>query len=122
MYQPKTNEHCPDCQVKIGRRHLPSCDVERCPICGGQFFSCGCPRRDRKYRRLLWDGHFYGKAADDALALRGLFSRWADSGGWVKCGPGDAGAKPDYNALGAILTWNPLTRDWEDRLDTRSKA
>jgi len=33
---------CHGCNIKHGGRHHPGCDVERCPRCGGQWFSCGC--------------------------------------------------------------------------------
>ena len=36
-------EHrCHDCNVKIGGKHHPRCDMERCPRCSGQLISCGC--------------------------------------------------------------------------------
>ena len=36
-------EHpCHDCAVVKGQLHVESCEVERCPACGGQAFNCGC--------------------------------------------------------------------------------
>ena len=33
---------CHDCRVVHGQLHVPSCDVERCPACGGQAIGCDC--------------------------------------------------------------------------------
>jgi hypothetical protein len=38
---------CHDCAAIKGQYHVPSCDMEQCPNCGGQLISCGC--------NILWD-------------------------------------------------------------------
>ena len=35
-------EMCHDCGAKLGRYHHANCDVEQCPICGGQLIGCNC--------------------------------------------------------------------------------
>lgn len=35
---------CGDCAVRKGQLHVPSCDVEQCPGCGGQAIGCDCER------------------------------------------------------------------------------
>ena len=36
------NGPCHDCAVVKGEYHVPGCDVERCPTCGGQIYACEC--------------------------------------------------------------------------------
>jgi hypothetical protein len=33
---------CEDCFVARGQLHIPGCDMEPCPKCGGQVITCGC--------------------------------------------------------------------------------
>lgn len=42
---------CHDCNAVAGQYHIYGCDVERCPICGGQAIGCECDyRHDAKLR------------------------------------------------------------------------
>lgn len=42
---------CGDCAVLPGQYHVPSCDLEQCPACGGQALSCDC---DLKASKPMW--------------------------------------------------------------------
>ena len=37
-----TEVACHDCAVIPGQLHVPGCDVEQCPACGGQAIACSC--------------------------------------------------------------------------------
>jgi hypothetical protein len=38
----RPDSRCHDCGAAAGRLHQRGCDMERCPLCGGQPISCGC--------------------------------------------------------------------------------
>ena len=44
---------CHDCYVIKGEFHVPGCDVERCPSCGGQIIGCECDWSDGKSRDVV---------------------------------------------------------------------
>ena len=54
---------CGDCGVEPGGYHHLGCDLARCPRCGGQLITCGCPF-DELDDASEWDEH-----VDDADQL-----------------------------------------------------
>lgn len=59
----KERPECPACGAAVGELHQGGCDVEPCPYCGGQLFSCcsedsfeGVPDEDRMPWTGLWPG------------------------------------------------------------------
>lgn len=40
---------CGDCGAPYGTPHHPNCDIEQCPVCGGQLLSCGCGGDDVQF-------------------------------------------------------------------------
>lgn len=40
---------CHGCNQETGEPHVPGCDSETCPRCGGQMMSCNCEHEERPY-------------------------------------------------------------------------
>jgi hypothetical protein len=62
---------CHDCGAQPGEIHKDGCDTERCSVCGGQYFVCGCAGHDKGFAR--WTGFWPGSL--EALAL-GYLCYW----------------------------------------------
>ncbi len=97
----KEPTRCHDCDAGPGEMHESGCDVEQCPLCGGQAISCGCEWPE-EVARLPWTGEWPG--SEDAKAL-GFFCK-AEGQGWAPCGPDDPAAQPDLNRLHSDARWD----------------
>jgi hypothetical protein len=127
---------CGDCGVKPGQYHIPGCDVERCPDCGGQMISCGMinlnsgecnpdEKRDEfgEGERLPWTGVWPGVLE---CIEYGFYSKWHETGGWllpptdehkgfkaghwVECSGDDPKAGPGLNELVERTVWSKEKR------------
>lgn len=102
--------HCHDCGVSIGEDHRPGCDVERCPRCGFQRFSCDCAPEDTAgLKNIPWSGEFPG--AKECRAL-GWYAKLVKGRGWVPCSPDEKGATEDLNRLYSEGEWNVERQEW----------
>lgn len=117
----ETKRTCSDCGVEPGSFHVPGCDVERCPACGGQAISCACSGVEEE--RLPWTGRWPGAEAAEGF---GLWCYWGDRetgeyiesifsgqvGSWLPCAADHPGARPDLNRLHELARWDRKARAW----------
>lgn len=94
---------CPDCNVAPGEKHLHGCDVEPCPVCGGQRLSCGCVEEAAP---LPWTGQWPGEA--ECLEF-GWYAKLKPGRGWVPCVK-VRGAHPDLSRLYSHAIWDRAKR------------
>lgn len=98
-----TKKNCHDCGAKPGEQHVPGCDTERCPNCGGQIISCGCPSEEvEKLKPLPWTGIWPG--TEECVEFS-WFSRMTP-GGWMPCTLDALEAGPDLNRLYRDAKWD----------------
>jgi hypothetical protein len=72
----RTDHRCPDCDVDVGEFHLPGCDIEVCPGCGGQSISCGCADDEKTDEETDEEtGRFYDRLRQFWWGLRQLWGR-----------------------------------------------
>ncbi len=119
---------CHDCNAKVGQLHASGCDVERCPICGGQALSCDCFNEmlendveiqalvqakfddllAKNGGRLPWTGTWPGEAE---CVEFGWYSKPDPfSRGWRRCDANDSEASPDLNRLAIEARWDSKKR------------
>jgi hypothetical protein len=131
---------CHDCKAKPGDPHKAGCDVERCPLCGGQLLTCPCIYGGMSYARLKQDhpiiyktgptDEMYAKfdgeieKAGGRLPWTGIWpgTKECVEFGWYskrarigyrRCGPFDVGAGPDLSRLVSEGIWSREKRRWE---------
>lgn len=115
---------CPKCGVAPDQLHAFGCDVERCPYCGGQLFSCLCPASDNGVPdddRMAWTGEWPGVAECREF---GWYAKRVEGKGWVRCQAGEPDACEDLNRL-----YDPQEARWDRKKkrfvrrssDTRSR-
>ncbi len=99
---------CPDCAAQVGGLHMSGCDVEQCPICGGQLLSCGHRPRTRL---IPWSGQWPG---DLECQEFGWYS-YMSMAGWVRCSADYPDATEDLNRLHIDAVWNRKNQRFEKR-------
>lgn len=123
----------PDCQARIGEKHLIDCHTAICVMTGQQrilhaadppppvtiaAWCAGVVPVDLDVHICgedVWTGRPHGavEAAANGLFVRPATTDDAPQTGWLPCQPGEPGAAPDLNRLVRTGTWNPIRQVWE---------
>ena len=141
MTQQVEKRTCGDCGVQPGEFHISGCDMERCPLCGGQAISCSCVYQvngidTETMEEVRPDIYHNGpteemEAACDIAIEKvggrlpwtgeypgsaecrefGWYSKWVNSS-WVQCDASDPEANEDLNRLARSAKWDPVKRTW----------
>jgi hypothetical protein len=85
---------CGDCRVERGGVHHHGCDLEQCPACMGQLFSCGC----------MNDDPFEDDDDDEDLFGEDLFGEDLFGDGLFSDGEEEGEGDPDYSYAGRKRT------------------
>jgi hypothetical protein len=105
-----SRKNCHDCNAEIGQNHMDGCDVERCPLCGGQMLSCGC-RESFESERIPWNGKWPGEEECEEYGFYSYFDPKdpkADKKnyGHIPCDKDDPRASHDLNRLYKECVWS----------------
>jgi len=112
----REKKNCHDCAAKPGEMHMPGCDTERCPVCGGQAMCClmDCPHCDgliatcnneaiKEEDRIPWSGIWPGVVECQEYDL---WCKMVPGKGWVECTVDDPESREDLNRLCMIARWS----------------
>ena len=139
-------ETCGDCGVAVGELHRWGCDIEQCPMCGGQLLTCGCwfdvagidvsgevtEADHAKVKaaieaagRIPWSGEWPGMAECREYGFycycdpRG-YGNPAMHYGWMPCEKDHPKAQPDMNRLMRECAWDRTAKKWVLKPDSSS--
>ncbi len=113
-------KHCHDCDAAPGQMHMLGCDVETCPLCGGQMISCGCnPSEIRVDARMPWLGYWTG---DKECEEYDFWHYFIEGRGWKRCPKDHPEAAHDLTRLHLSCDWDPEQQRFvkrEEKQDVR---
>jgi len=110
-------KNCHDCNAKPGENHIPGCDTEQCPVCGGQALMClssspccgkiiaSCANEVIDESELIpWTGIWPGVKECREFGWYAKFK--PNEGGWIRCDKDDPEGSEDLNRLYMDAKWS----------------